>query len=396
MEGVAARWLDRAPAAWDALIASDPAAAPSHRPELWAAFTATNPSLSLRFAAVERDGVLVGGAPALIERRGGLHWVHALPMLLNAAPLASAGEREVVDAAVAGAIASLAESCGAAGGEWALHRPGATAGDAEALARAAEPVGGETRWLEASIVDLSQGIDAAAKRVSRKHRQSMRQSRDRGLVFAEEPGALEGVYALHLSQSRAWGAHRPQPLALSRALLAHGAARLFTLRRNGELLSGTLALDGAHESFAWWSGTHPEGRRLNAFPLLLWSVAEWAAGAGRTRFNLGASTGLQMVASFKSALGATTERYPVRWLDARHAPAPARALAALQSFVRRGREFGAKHEVAGQSDGAGAKHAVPDHSAGAGAKQESSEAARGAGAKHESSEAAHGAGGAEL
>lgn len=366
MEGVAARWLDRAPAAWDALVASDPAAAPSHRPELWAAFSATNPSLSLRFAAAERDGVLVGGAPVLIERRGGLHWLHALPMLLTAAPLAAPGEREAVDAAVAEAIASLAESCGAAGGEWALHRPGSESAAADALAHAAERVGGETRWLEASVVDLSQGIDAAAKRVSRKHRQAMRQSRERGLVFGEEPGALEGVYALHLSQSRAWGTHRPQPLALSRALLAHGAARLFTLRRNGELLSGALALDGSHETFAWWSGTHPEGRRLNAFPLLLWSVAEWAAAAGRARFNLGASTGLQMVASFKSALGAATERYPVRWLDARHAPAPARALASVQAFVRRGRELGAKHDRPEHSDGAGAKHDRPEHSEGAG------------------------------
>lgn len=370
MEAVAARWLDRAPAAWDALVASDPAAAPSHRPELWAAFTATNPSLSLRFAAAERNGVLVGGAPVLVERRGGLHWLHALPMLLTAAPLAAAGsspaEREAVDAAVARAIAALAESCGAAGGEWALHRGGASGAGAEALARAADAVGGETRWLEASVVDLTQGIEAAAKRVSRKHRQAMRHSRERGLVFAEEPGALEGVYALHLSQSRAWSAHRPQPLALSRALLANGAARLFTLRRNGELLSGTLALDGARETFAWWSGTHPEGRRMNAFPLLLWNVAEWAAAAGRSRFNLGASTGLQMVASFKSALGAATERYPVRWLDARHAPAPARALAALQAFVRRGREFGAKQEASEHSDGAGAKHEAPNRSDGAG------------------------------
>lgn len=366
MEAVAARWLDRAPAAWDALVASDPAAAPSHRPELWAAFTATNASLSLRFAAVERGGTLLGGVPVLVERRGGLHWVHALPMLLTAAPLAVPGERELVDASVARAIASLAESCGAAGGEWALHRTGVDHAGARALARAVEPVGGETRWLEASVVDLSQGVEAAAKRVSRKHRQSMRQSRERGLVFAEEPGALEGVYALHLSQSRAWGAHRPQPLALSRALLANGAARLFTLRRHGELLSGTLALDGGHETFAWWSGTHPEGRRLNAFPLLMWSVAEWAAAAGRTRFNLGASTGLQMVASFKSALGAATERYPVRWLDARHAPAPARALAALQAFVRRGREFGAKQESAEAARGAGAKHERSGHSDGAG------------------------------
>ncbi len=370
MQALAARWLDRAPADWGALLASDPAAAPSHRPELWAAYAATNPALTPRVVAVERDGRLVGGAPVLIERRAGLTWLHALPMLLTAAPLAAPGERDAVDAAVSGAFAALAAECGAVGGEWALHRAGASEADARALAAAAERVGGETRWLEASLVDLADGMEAASRRVSRKHRQAMRASRAKGLVCAEEPGAVEGVYALHVAQSRVWGEHLPQPLALSRELLARGAARLFTLRRNGELLSGTLVLDGAREAFAWWSGTHPEGRRLNAFPLLLWSVAEWAAAAGRARLNLGASTGLHMVASFKSALGAATERYPVRWLDARHAPAPARALAALQAFVRRGREFGAKHEHP--------------------------EAAHGAGAKHDASAAAHGAGGADL
>ena len=100
------------------------------------------------------------------------------------------------------------------------------------------------------------------------------------------------------------------------------------------------ALDGPHETFVWWSGTHAQGRRTGALPLLLWSIVEWAAGEGRLRVNLGASTGLSLVASFKSSFGATGVRYPVRWLDASHATLPARAVAWLQSRVRRGRPRG--------------------------------------------------------
>ncbi|MCC6652163.1 MAG: GNAT family N-acetyltransferase [Candidatus Eisenbacteria bacterium] len=339
MDSMAARWLDRAPEGWAALVAADPLSSPSHRPEVAAAFVAALPGFEQRFAAVERDGHLIGGAPLLVERRGGARWLHALPMLLSAAPIARAGEHAEVDMAVATAVADLAAELGAAGGEWALYRPGAPVDDA-----ACERVGGETRWLEASVVDLAGGVEAALQRVSRKHRQAMRAARERGLRFAEEPAALEGAYALHLAQSRAWGTHRALPLPLSRELLAAGgpqpAARLFTIRRQGELVSAALALDGPHETFVWWSGTHLEGRRLNAFPLLLWGVVEWAAAAGRARVNLGASTGLQMVASFKSSMGAESVRYPVRWLDARHAGAPARAIGWLQGLVRRGRERG--------------------------------------------------------
>ena len=75
--------------------------------------------------------------------------------------------------------------------------------------------------------------------------------------------------------------------------------------------------------------------------LLLWSVAEWAAAQGRLRLNLGASTGLAQVAAFKRSLAAESYRYPVRWFAATHAAWPGRALAAFQSWRRRGRAIGA-------------------------------------------------------
>lgn len=336
---MAARWLDRVPDGWGALVASDPSASPSHRPEVWSAFADALPGFALRVAVIEERGRLLGGAPVLLERRGGMHWLHALPMLLPGTPLASPGAHARVDAEAAAAFASLAHEAGAVGGEWSLWRPAGPPVAAQALGA----LGGDTRMLSAALVDLSAGFEAAHKRIDRKHRQEMRRARETGLEFAEEPAALESCYALHVAQGRQWRGHRALPLELSRRLLTAGrdpVARLFTLRRRGELVSGALALDGPHETFVWWSGTHASGRRAHAFPLLLWSIVEWAAAAGRARVNLGASTGLGAVAAFKQSLGADEVRYPVLWLDARHAPAPARAVAWLQDRLRRGRPRG--------------------------------------------------------
>jgi GNAT acetyltransferase-like protein len=180
--------------------------------------------------------------------------------------------------------------------------------------------------------------------MSRKQRQALEHTRARGYAFADEPGALDEAHALHLSQSHAWGRHRPLPLDLSRRLLASGGAepvaRLYTLRSRHGLVSATLALESRHETFVWWSGTHAEGRRTHAFAYLLSCVGERAAAHGRRRLNLGASTGLPHVATFNSSLGAESFRYPVRRLDARAAGWSGRAIAALQRAVRRGRPEG--------------------------------------------------------
>jgi GNAT superfamily N-acetyltransferase len=72
----------------------------------------------------------------------------------------------------------------------------------------------------------------------------------------------------------------------------------------------------------WWSGTHPDARGREAATLLLGSVVEWAAGAGRARVNLGGSAGLPALAAFKRALGAP-HRGPSGAL-ARRAPRGAR------------------------------------------------------------------------
>lgn len=328
------------PADWGELLAADPSASPSHRPELWDAIAATLPSFEWRLLA-QREHGLAGGAPVVISRRGPFRWLHALPWLLPAPPLARPGAHAAVDAALATAFDELARTLGAVGGEWSFYRPAGPAPAAETLAR----VPGETRAFSAAVLPLADGVAALHAGIPRKQRQALDQARERPYTFAEEPGALDAAHALHLGQARAWPGHHPLPLELSRRLLRAGAggapvARLFTLRSPAGLVAATLALDGPHETFVWWSGMRPEGRRTHAFPLLLWRVAEWAAAEGRKRVNLGASGGLLPVSAFKSALGASTIDYPVRWLNAAYASAAGRLLARGQAWRRRGRAMG--------------------------------------------------------
>lgn len=329
--------MDGPPAAWEILRASDPNAGPAHDPALWRALAGTLPGFEGTFVAVEEEGRLIGGAPAILERRAGLHWLHVLPFLLPGAPLAIAGRHADVDRAVAAAFESRARSLGAVGGEWVLYRPRGPEIEPEALAR----MTGETRVFEAALVDLAAGIEPAWRRVERRTRQEIQAARRR-LTSVEGPEALEAAFALHQAQARRWPAHRPLPIELARRLLAGEApaARLFGVRDRQGLLAAALVLISPREAFPWWSGSHPEGRLQHAFPLLLWSVVEWAAARGLDRLNLGGSAGLAPVASFKRALGAAAYRYPVRWLDARHAGRLGRLAARLQSALRRGRPIG--------------------------------------------------------
>lgn len=332
------QFLEVAPPAWHLLLAADPNATAAHRPELWDAIAAVLAGTRVTLAAVHEDGRMIGGAPIAVERRAGLVRLHALPWVLPGAPLAEDGAHARVDDAIAGAIARRMDEGGAIGGEWSLYRP---VGPAPARA-AFERVPGETTWLETAVLDLGAGAASLRGGMDRKTRSDLRHAAASGLRFQEEPGVLDEAWALHVVQSRGWAGHRPLPLELCRRLLSGSApaGRLFSVRDERSLISAAFVLDHPRETLVWWSGTHVEGRTRHAFGLLLTSIGEWAAAAGRERLNLGASPGLDAVAAFKRSLGARGITYPVRWLRPGRGAWGARLVVRLQDRLRRGRHRG--------------------------------------------------------
>jgi len=328
------------PAGWDGLLLADPGSSPSHRAGVAEAFAAVLPGYAAEYlVATDADG-LAGGISMCVSRLAGAEWLHAMPLMLPGAPVARPARRDAVDFALAAALAERAAAPFTAGGEWVCYRPGAPVAAAEV-----ERPAGETRHFAAAVIELA-GAGVRRWEVDRRERKQLRRAERAGLACEEDPGALDECYALHLTQARRWPGHRPYPLALMRRLLAapqagvEPLARLFTARNGRRLLCGIFALDHAHETFAWWSGTHPDAREVAAArALLVWSV-EWAAMRGRARFNLGASAGLAGVASFKQSLGTIEIDYPVRWFVSTRGAAHVRLLAALQRRARRGRHVG--------------------------------------------------------
>ena len=334
-----ARWMEAAPAAWLQLLANDPAATPAHRPDVWEALAGVLPDARAGFIAVEDGQALAGGAPAIVVRRGPFTWVQALPHLLSAAPLCASADRvDDVDRGVATTLAAEVARVRALGGLWACYRP---CGPPVAPA-ALNAIAGETRVLDTAVVHVTDGIEAAWRRVDRKTRADIRHARAK-LAFGESPGTLDEAHAMHRAQSHAWRHHRPMPLALSRRLLTGAAdapGRMFAVHEGQRLLAAAFALDHPRETLVWWSGAHPDARRTHAYALLLWGIVEWGAAAGRARVNLGASGGLEAVAAFKRSLGAVVIESPVRWFGAGAAGPGGRALAATQAWWRRDRHRG--------------------------------------------------------
>jgi hypothetical protein len=334
MPAPSARWLPQAPAAWNVLRARDPSAAFSQDPGFVEALAAVLPGFAARFLVIERGAELVGGMAVLTERRGPWCWWHAMPYLLPGAPLTVPGEREVVDRACARAAAEALREERAVGGEWVGYRPLSPVGPP------LEIVPGETRTLDAWVVDLDAGLEAARARLDRETRRGIRLAMENGLEILHDPAGLQECYALHRAQSRAWAGHRALPLELSRRLVELPGTAFLVARRGGERLAGVLALSSPAEAFVWWSGARPQARASHTYAALLWGAVEWAAGRGCRRINLGASTGLGTVEAFKLDLGGERVDYPVRWLASTHAGMTGRLLARLQGWRRRGRHRG--------------------------------------------------------
>ncbi len=333
--GLSCRWQSWPPPEWLRLLEQDPWASFAHHPDFLRALVEVLPGYEARFLEVREGDELIGGAPVVLERRAAWCWWHLMPFLLPGNPLATEGHHAEVDRACAEELARGLEEYPTLGGEWVGYR----SGDPPLLG-ALQTVPGETRFLKAYTLDLSQGLDPAWKRMDRETRREIRHSGQRGVRIASESEALEEGYALHRRQARDWPGHRPLPLELSRRLLTMERSVLLTARDGGGLLAAVLGLASRREAFVWWSGAHPASRATHAYAALMWGAAEWARSSGCDRLSLGASTGLETVEAFKLNLGARPWDYPVRWLAARSSGPLGRLVGALQTRRRRGRHRG--------------------------------------------------------
>jgi hypothetical protein len=185
------------------------------------------------------------------------------------------------------------------------------------------------------VIDLSPGIDAVIAGFSKPTRRRLRRAEELGMRVEEAPSALEAIYDLYLEQARGWRTHRPYPISFLQTLLDHPSrlARLFVVRIDDQPLSGLLVLTGGGETFSWWSGTAPESRRTHAHRYLLMQILVAEEKAGRKRFNIGSSGGMERVEDFKESIGAVARRVWVYQVKPRRVD----PLTRLYDFLRRTR-----------------------------------------------------------
>ena len=292
---------------------------PAHRAEVHEALVAVATSAERRYVVAERDGVAIGGAPAVIERRAGAHWLHALPHLLPAAPISSPGERaDRRPPRVRGGSRHFSARPARRWGVVALPPIGCRLGRRAGVRARRDPHG------EGGAASLRPD-EAIESRLDRDARHSYRRAQASGLAFAEEPEALEEVYALYVAQSRRWRGHRPLALELSRRLIAargsNGSgpvARLFTARDGRRLLVGILVLEHPRGALLVVERLAPGRARTARVPVADAAASPQTRRAAASRASTSAAAPGFPASRRSGARSARADvSYPVCWLDAR-------------------------------------------------------------------------------
>jgi len=140
------------------------------------------------------------------------------------------------------------------------------------------------------VLDLSAGPERILAGMHATTRQNIKRGLRKGVTVRE--GTIEDVplfWRLHVASSQRQG-FTPYPLqyftTIWRTLGAHGYARLFIARANGDDVSAQLVVpfaDTVISKSIGWSGAHKECQPNR---VLDWAVIEWAANAGYRRFDL--------------------------------------------------------------------------------------------------------------
>ncbi|HZZ66419.1 MAG TPA: GNAT family N-acetyltransferase [Candidatus Baltobacteraceae bacterium] len=174
---------------------------------------------------------------------------------------------------------------------------------------AARPSAAGAKVHETSVVDLSNGIDAALAGVAGIFRRMAGQAERRGVVCApsDDPGAVNLYYELLEASAKRWGLDRPAiPKELIASLVRNGGkdVEIWFAHAEGRAIGGGVVFYGKSEFFFWSAAMLAEYGRLRPSNALNFALMRAAADRGMSWYNLGSSEGLPGVAKFKDNLGA--------------------------------------------------------------------------------------------
>jgi hypothetical protein len=170
---------------------------------------------------------------------------------------------------------------------------------------------------EASVLDISGGVENALSRIGSKSRRMAGQARRRGVTCAIETGAaaIDTYYALlEGAAHERWHLDAPRlSKEFVRAVCTEGkdSVEVWIARFEGAAIAGGIALYGAQEVALWTTAMRTGMEVLRPHNILHLDIIAHAANRGIHWYNLLSSANMSGVLKFKEALGATSRPYDI-------------------------------------------------------------------------------------
>jgi lipid II:glycine glycyltransferase (peptidoglycan interpeptide bridge formation enzyme) len=171
------------------------------------------------------------------------------------------------------------------------------------------PLPGRRAVGEISVIDLSEGAEAALARMDGKARRMAGQAERRGVACARAEGgtAVDEYYEILQASARRWGMNQPTiPKGLLQSIVRHGGSdvEIWFARYEGKPIAGGVVLFGSDEMIFWSAAMHSEFSALRPSNALNVALIKHASSRGLRWYNLCSSSGLSGVERFKDTLGA--------------------------------------------------------------------------------------------
>jgi hypothetical protein len=169
---------------------------------------------------------------------------------------------------------------------------------------------------ETSLIDLSDGVEAALARMDGNARRMAHQAEKRGVVCTLEPASSQVVdeyYAMLSITASAWDRGTPTfPKRLLEEVVARGGpdVEIWFARYEDKPIAGGVAVYGDQESMFWSAAMLSEYGTLRPSNALNVALIRAAAARSVRWYNLGSSEGCSPgVKRFKEGLGAFSSAY---------------------------------------------------------------------------------------